>query len=139
MADYYLQYSAVLMITAEETKWWEELLSLTPGERVLVEEIEKEEEELDMEASIVHEEGRSYVQFSAEENGNPGHVVLCVHKFLKQCRPEGEDEFVLTWAETCSKMREGAFCGGTAVATKRGAGFCNTYDQFNYARAEAKK
>lgn len=91
-------------------------------------------EDWEFDWDIRQDEGRKYVWFRSDESGSPYQVCCVVHAFLKAVRPEGEDIFMLTWADTCDKMRADAFGGGTMVSTKKGVGTCAHDEQFELAR-----
>ena len=80
---------------------------------------------------------------SGDESGNPDSVISFVQSFLKEFRPN--ESFVITWADTCSKLRLDEFGGGAAFVTAKGAKWVNTHswaqkqaEKFN-ARKAAKK
>lgn len=83
---------------------------------------------------IRQDEGRKFVWFRSEVSGQPYQVCCVVHAFLKALRSEGDDVFVLTWADTCDKLRADAFGGGTMVATKKGVGVCHSDGQVELAK-----
>jgi hypothetical protein len=58
----------------------------------------------------------------AEESGNPLDVAAFVQAFLRAFRRD--QTFALTWAESCSKLRVGAFGGGAVFVTAESIETC---------------
>lgn len=58
---------------------------------------------------------QSEVWLYCEEHGNPDHVAQFVKTYLRKFDPKGC--FSFTWAQICSKPRQGAFTGGAIFVT----------------------
>lgn len=54
----------------------------------------------------------------AQDSGTPRHVAAVVQGLLRRYRPD--QCWSMTWAETCSKLREGEFAGGGLFVTAAG-------------------
>lgn len=138
MANNYCQFSVQLNLkTTKEQEWWTNVLSVNEDS-----DPESNEAKLFMKVSsdpvsetynFDSEVQDKTVWLYGEESGDPYEVAHLVHHFFKELRPKGKDLFVITWADTCSKMRLNEFGGGTIVATKVGVGCCSDKDQLEYA------
>lgn len=161
MANSYLQFCQALeLLTPAEIDWWKRHL-ITFDDALAKAGVESaadvkddaplevqrlraiawgsDQEEYGFWHSMHDQDGKQTIAFFASDNGTPEHVAKLVHLFFKDMRPAGEDKFVLTWAETCSRSLPGAFSGGTVVATKQGLGWCSTTDQEWMATAAIKE
>lgn len=58
----------------------------------------------------------AWVWFSAWEYGNVGNLGELMQEFF--IRANSDDIFTMTWSETCSKLREDEFSGGSMTVTK---------------------
>lgn len=72
----------------------------------------------------------------AEESGNVEHVAAMVMAFFKKFKID--DEFTLTWAETCSKPALSAFSGGGFMILNRKITWVAPYAAFNRIRKRGK-
>ena len=146
MANNYCQFSVELpAIYDNEKEWWRKVLSFNRQDSLDEnDEPITDSNEARIFASVVqdeYKEGYSFqweiegmcIWFYAEEYGDPYEVACLVHYFLKEMRPNGDDKFILSWAETCSKMRVDEFAGGTVIATKDGVGICGSQSQIKCA------
>jgi len=157
VALYYTQFSEALPLeSAEEKEWFEKRLGFCPKvaehnpehynaqkEPVSVEAKFFDEcvsafggngEEFEFECRIEKDE----IWFYSEDCGSPYQVAYVVHRFLQENRSSREDEFVIRWSDSCSKLRVGAFLGGTMVASKLGVGVCGPSEQEGLARTLAR-
>lgn len=140
MADYYTQFSEGLTnITPEEEAWLNYALRcftdesqeiLTDGDldEAKVEAIRKDEPwyddngsglpvlgfDAEFETNAPDEGGRT-LRLYAEENGTPWCAAVLVQTFFKKFRPKAV--WTLRWADTCNRLRIGAFCGGAIVVS----------------------
>jgi len=73
----------------------------------------------------------------ADENGCVDHVGIFVRRFLARWRPD--DVFSLTWADTCSSLRLGAFSGGWLVVSKNEIVHGNAYCEAEKAAQALRK
>jgi len=166
MSDSYLQFSCALALkTDEEIAWWRRHTDLDM-ERVYVREgfdadtpspktfqhVECERlyraimdsgtdsERYDFEVSFEYDkDGNHSIWFHADEWGEAWQVAQLAHHFFCDLRPTGDDEFIITWAITCSRPQLDAFEGGTAVATKDGVAFCGQEQQYGCCIEELKR
>lgn len=140
MADYYTQFSEGLTnITPEEEAWLnyalrcftdesEEILTDGNLDADKVEAICKAEPwyydnggglpvlgfDAEFETNEPNEGGRT-LKLYAEENGAPWCAAALVQTFFKKFRPNAV--WSLCWADTCNRMRVGAFGGGAIVVS----------------------
>lgn len=77
--------------------------------------------------------GIRYLWLYSEGSGDVKAVGALLSRFLELFRPD--DDFSLTWADTCSKPRFGQFGGGWMYVTKDSIEFGNVWD----AVAKAKE
>lgn len=161
MANNYTEFSAALYLENEaEEEWWKRHLEFDMDHAFTDEHFENgsddhaehtvhnaKTDEARLFALLVIENGcdwyeftydikkdddKKYVWFHTEEYGSPYQVACLVQAFFEQMRPEGDDVFELSWADTCDSPRVGEFGGGMMVATKVGVGTCNVEDQMQY-------
>ena len=104
MANSYLQFSALIPCATKEQKQW------------LAAKLD-EQAESDDGPVCSYEIESDGVWAYAEEYGDPGRLAEIVATYQQQF--DRQDGWVLSWAQTCSKMRLGEFTGG-AVAVCRG-------------------
>ena len=117
MANNYCEFSSELELHNDaEKEWW--INALGKG--------------LDYEFG--YEINFNKIWFYGREFGNPEKVAYLVYRFFETNRSNGNDCFVITYANYCSKLRVDEFDGGTIVATKEGIGCCWPGDQFQFAR-----
>jgi hypothetical protein len=116
MANNYLQFAkSICNLTSEERAWFEEALR-EPEEGA--EEGQEtrpwfdEEGLVDFSHDFIDE---TILHLYSEESGNIDAVADLLCAFLKRFRPN--DVETITWATTCSKMRDGEFSGGAVVVT----------------------
>lgn len=116
MANNYLQFAkSICNLTSEERAWFEEALR----------EPEEGAEEGQETRPWFDEEGHLSFSYTfpddttlhlyAEDSGNVDAAADLICAFLKRFRPR--DVETLTWATTCSKMRDGEFSGGAVAVT----------------------
>jgi len=141
VANNYLQFAHTILVTSqEEYKWLLSLIEVVRGE-METEDFDDEGEALTDAGKIasevwdlsavdpldassafsfekIEEEGKLGVHFFAEESGDVEVLAHVIQAFLK--RFNKDTGFIITWSETCSKMRDGAFGGGACVVTARG-------------------
>jgi len=104
MADNYLQFSALIPCETEEQKQW------------LAAKFDKQAESDDGPVCQYNIESDGVWAY-AEEYGDPERLSEIVAAYQQQF--DRQDGWILTWAQTCSKMRLDEFAGG-AVAVYRG-------------------
>lgn len=125
MTDFNLQFVAKIPnVSEKEREWllknygfllWERTAEEREEEPEFLRKI-REEESGDIQFRMYGEHKKtSSVSFEADERGSPAQVAIFVQAFLREFRPH--DCFVLTWAETCSKMHEDGFSGGAVFVT----------------------
>ena len=130
MSSCYTQFSCQLQFKYDvEKEWW---IKAIASEEALN---ETDEDHIRPCVFNIEPDG---VWFCAEESGDPYEVGCMVHKFFKELYPNGDDEFVITWADTCGKMALDGFGGGTVVANKDGVGVCGYDSQADFARQNIK-
>lgn len=130
MADYYIQFSeSIEGLTDEEKTWVKEELT-PPLER-------------DTSEAFLEDWPRFSWTFDGDElwifsddNGCVDHVGIFVQRFLSRWRPEGI--FKLTWSDTCSSLRIGAFSGGWLVVSKDEVIYGNAYCEAEKAEQALK-
>jgi hypothetical protein len=139
MANHNTLFSAALIVSEEEKKWFSIYLYETPEvDQELLNKLQVDYGGMwNFHCKLEKEEGYDTweVHFFSMDQGDPYQVCLLVHEFFKANRLEGDDEFVLQWAATCDKPRLDSFGGGTLVVTKDGIGMCGDDEQLVYARA----
>lgn len=120
MADYYTQFSQTLDVPDQWTagllprkglleawtSWWNELI------------YEGEDEDLFGECSIELSHGTPWLY--AEEGGNVETAATVIEEYLRFFGFQKEYGVLLSWANTCSKMRTDGFSGGGMVVTREG-------------------
>lgn len=157
MADYYQQCSlTIAQLSKEEIDWLKDHLVQVDGEDLFLEDPEEpENEEQDQKilelrerlkdiltssdemwpdfeykfekGSFPNEDAKDYVWFSSENGGSDQIARLC-RAFLAKFRPNQVVYF--GWADTCNKMRAGAFGGGAYIITKEQIQVIYPYAQF---------
>ena len=149
MADHALQFSEMIEnITKEEHQWLEMYLAKPDEETEDMDKWWEERPELDRDLEPDMWPGCSYELresdekdsaswwIYADENGYPEIVASVVRQFLHKFRPD--NYFTLTWAETCSKPRLSAFCGGGMFVTAKLEKFYNPWSEFDKEREKLK-
>lgn len=115
MANNYLQFAkSICELTSEERAWFEEALR-EPEEGEEEQETRPwsdEEGRIDFSHDFIDE---TALHLYSEESGNIDAVADLLCAFLKRFRPN--DVETITWAATCSSMRDGEFSGGAVVVT----------------------
>lgn len=76
--------------------------------------------------SFDSEDKGTNLRIFAEENGDAYGAGLLVHNFYKLFRPK--EIWCLTWADTCSKLRDGQFGGGAVIVTAKEVRQYSTYE-----------
>lgn len=116
MPDEYLLFStAIEDLTKAETKWWVSTLADIDGEKGNPGFLDKSIDWESLEFTYgMHESHIWFISF--DRMGSPEQLCALVQAFFKKFRPDGQ--FSMTWAETCSSPRTGAFAGGAAAVTK---------------------
>jgi hypothetical protein len=84
----------------------------------------------------VAEGQRSFV-IRGEESDSPEVAAVVIHEYLRTFHPDQSRSF--TWAETCSKSRDGAFTGGAAFITAKEISFFSLADWIDEKVEEWKK
>ena len=149
MSNNYTQFSTCLKLNSlEEKAWWNKLAvfdvrsafdsDLTDEDlfREMVYQVcDEDYGELQFQL-YVYDHG---VYFYADEQGDAYEVAKFVHYFLKEFRPDSEEEFHLAWAETCDMSECDEFTGGVVIATTKGVGICNLESQICCAREDIHK
>lgn len=136
MADNYRQFAEVIEgLNDEEADWLESELenSLDACESdeerdarraVIEQQFECDEPEYwpDFNWEVAREPGKKHeLRVFAEDHGSVEDVAGVVRAFLRKFRPK--DSFILSWSDTCSKLRTGEFDGGAIFVTAQGVEF----------------
>ncbi len=139
MADYYQMFSEVVpAITAEQRAWIERVLGDEDDPEFVL-----KESGFDMNAIDLDDWPGFEWEFNTPENelwlhgdecGNVNHVGELIRAFLAQFAPD--QCWQLTWAETCSKARVGAFGGGGLFVTARKVKICRAADWADQQRQQ---
>jgi len=149
MADYYTQFSGSIDdLTAEEIAWVRKELTpplereeYNPGAEAFLQQWLKDH---NLNDPAEHEYWPRFdwsldgdgLWIYSDEDGCIDHVGIFVRRFLSLWRPAAV--FSLTWADTCSKLRTGAFSGGWLVVSKDEIVYGNAYCEAEQA-AQALK
>lgn len=128
MADYYTHFSeAIEQLSKKEIKWLHSVLTDGPAKRRFLKQARLSDEDVfpDFRWSLEQSEPYWRLWVRTDESGNFDHLAVVVQAFLAKFRPDSC--FLLTWAETCSRPRLGAFGGGGMFVTAQGAEFMNAH------------
>lgn len=135
MPNNYLEASfEVENLNSDEIAWWKK-----EGERWTIATDENESPdptEMDPPYStdweFVQSNNRVGVWFHGDESTDVDVAAEVIHRFLKECRPNGSVGF--TWAETCSKPRLDEFSGGGCFITAKTIEFQSANEWVNGQR-----
>lgn len=145
MANYYTLFSEEFVgLSADEAHWFEKFLGTKPMnidpenprdgyEREwlqMLTEGQVNPEEFMVDAQVQkNEDGTFSLWVYSEESNDPYHAAILIQRFLRTWRyhDHNDDEFFISWAETCSKPRVGQFGGGLILVTKQDIKTVNTH------------
>lgn len=134
MADYYTQFSTVLMIKRPKLRAAWDILHAPPKQ--------DHNDEHDPPAwGFQYEVGGTELWLYSEDTGDVESLADCVFALVKAgCVAE---PVVIEWAHTCGKMRADGFAGGAMLVTKDEVHWFNpgaiAYKTWDTLRAERKR
>ena len=117
MADNFLLFAESLEdLTPQEEAWLAERLASKDEATNNVDADDEEDSSGGLEFEFYGEQpGNRCLKLYALEAGDPEAAACFVQEFLRRFRPQAS--FGLSWCASCSKMRDGEFCGGALFVT----------------------
>lgn len=164
MADYYTKFSEVFKFTKEQADLFEQLAGMVKFLEYASDPFNLDKEDwmrgdhkyIDIFESLSEEKQKAFAEVSeygavvyerssdtevwvyAEEGSNLDALTLLVRTVLKMTN-DHKSIYQVTWAETCNKMRAGAFGGGYAVMSADSEVFGNVHEMATAAVKALRK
>lgn len=127
MANYHTWFSEELSLSPNEIDWWRRVVyEIETG---VIDDEDSPSCDIVILVSVKDEDPHApRVWFSSEESGRPGNVGRLVQMFFNTFPSRRGDFFKLTWAETCSAQRVGAFGGGYMLVSAKDIIIMSTHE-----------